>query len=82
MFADELISKLGLEDLMSFSLTIFDDKYALFEGVKNLVFSSENLLKIRTKKMTVSLQGEGLKIKEIGEGNVLVYGKIKGVEYE
>ena len=80
MFVDEL--KVKLEDLCQFTLSVFDNKFALIEGVKNLVFSSEEQVKVRVKKMMIILDGKGLKIKEVGDGNVLVSGEILGVKYE
>ena len=38
MFVDELKVKLNMEDLCQFTLSVFDNKFALIEGVKNLVF--------------------------------------------
>ncbi len=82
MFVDELKLKLNMEDLCQYALSVFDNKYALIEGVKNLVFSSEEQVKVRVKKMMIILEGKELKIKEVGDGNVLVSGEILGVKYE
>ena len=82
MFFDELKLKLNLEDVVHFSVTILGRNAVVIEGVKNVVFSNENQLKARVKKCVVSVSGEGLKIKEIGDGNILISGVINGVQYE
>ena len=82
MFFDELKLKLGLEDVVHFSVTILGRNAVVIEGVKNVVFSNENQLKVRVKKCVVSVSGERLKIKEIGDGNILISGVIDGVQYE
>lgn len=82
MFFDELKLKLNLEDVVHFSVTILGRNAVVIEGVKNVVFSNENQLKARVKKCVVSVSGERLKIKEIGDGNILISGVIDGVQYE
>ena len=82
MFFDELKLKLGLGDVVHFSVTILGRNAVVIEGVKNVVFSNENQLKARVKKCVVSVSGERLKIKEIGDGNILISGVIGGVQYE
>lgn len=82
MFFDELKLKLNLEDVVHFSVTILGRNAVVIEGVKNVVFSNENQLKARLKKCVVSVSGERLKIKEIGDGNILISGVIDGVQYE
>ena len=82
MFFDELKLKLNLEDIVHFSVTILGRNAVVIEGVKNVVFSNENQLKARVKKCVVSVSGERLKIKEIGDGNILISGVINGVQYE
>ena len=82
MFFDELKLKLNLEDVVHFSVTILGRNAVVIEGVKNVVFSNENQLKARVKKCAVSVSGERLKIKEIGDGNILISGVIDGVQYE
>lgn len=82
MFFDELKLKLNLEDVVHFSVTILGRNAVVIEGVKNVVFSNENQLKARVKKCIVSVSGERLKIKEIGDGNILISGVINGVQYE
>ena len=82
MFFDELKLKLNLEDVVHFSVTILGRNAVVIEGVKNVVFSNENQIKARVKKCVVSVSGERLKIKEIGDGNILVSGVINGVQYE
>ena len=82
MFFDELKLKLNLEDVVHFSVTILGRNAVVIECVKNVVFSNENQLKARLKKCVVSVSGERLKIKEIGDGNILISGVINGVQYE
>jgi hypothetical protein len=52
------------------------------EGVKNIVFSSDDKMKFRVKKHLVVIDGKGLKLVEIGDGNALLSGEIVGVTYE
>ena len=82
MFVDELKLKLKIEDICTYSVSVFDNRYVACEGVKNVVYSSEEKVKLRVKKHTVSVEGTGLKIVEIGDGNALISGEIKMVSYE
>ena len=82
MFVDELKLKLNVEDICTYTVSVFDNKYVACEGVKNVVFSSEEKVKLRVKKHTVSIDGVGLKIVEIGDGNALISGVINVVSYE
>lgn len=82
MFVDELKLRLKIEDVCSFTVSVFDNKYVSCEGVKNVVFSSDEQVKLRVKKHLVVIGGKGLKIVEIGEGNALIMGEIFGVQYE
>ena len=82
MFVDELKLKLKIEDVCSFTVSVFDNKYVSCEGVKNVVFSSDEQVKLRVKKHLVIIEGKGLKIVEIGDGNALILGEIFGVRYE
>ena len=82
MFGDELKSKLKIEDVCSFVVTVLDNKYVSCEGVKNVVYSSDERVKLRVKKQLVTIDGKGLKIVEIGDGNALISGEIVGVQYE
>ncbi|MBO7151963.1 MAG: YabP/YqfC family sporulation protein [Clostridia bacterium] len=50
--------------------------------MKNVVFSSEEKVKLRSKKQVVTIDGKGLKIVEIGDGNALIAGEVYGVQYE
>ena len=82
MFVDELKLKLKIEDICSFSVNIFDNKFVACEGVKNVVYSSDQKIKLRVKKSLISIDGKDLKIVEIGDGNALISGNIVGVCYE
>ena len=82
MFVDELKAKLKIEDICSFSVTVFDNKYAVVEGVKKVVFKGDEEVKFRSKKRGIIVKGKGLKLKEIGEGNAIVSGEVFGVEYD
>ena len=82
MFVDELKLKLKIQDICSYSVSIFDNRFVLLEGVKNIVFSSDEKMKFRVKKHLVAIDGKGLKLVEIGDGNALLSGEIVGVTYE
>ena len=82
MFVDELKLKLRIEDICALSVSVFDNKYVACEGVKNVIFSSEEKVKLRSKKQVVTIDGKGLKIVEIGDGNALIAGEVFGVQYE
>ena len=82
MFVDEVKLKLKIEDICSYVITVLDNKYVSCEGVKNVVYSSEEKVKLRVKNRLVIIDGKALKIVEIGDGNALVSGEIVGVQYE
>lgn len=82
MFVDEVKTKLGIEDICGFSVTIFEDKHVVIEGVKKLVFKGEEEVKFRSKNKGISVRGKGLKLIELGNGNAIVSGIVFGVDYD
>ncbi len=83
MFTDELFAKLKIDDAFApFTVTMAGDCAVAVSGVKSVLFSSYEEIKIRLSKRTVVLFGTELRIVEIGGGDVLVRGKIGGVRFE
>ena len=59
-------------------------RLVIFENMSEVVMISENMLTVssggRSKKYT-TVAGEGFVIKEIGEGRLVIEGKIRSVEF-
>lgn len=59
-------------------------RLVIFENMSEIVMISENVLTVssggRSKKYT-TVSGEGFVIKEIGEGRLVIEGKIRSVEF-
>lgn len=59
-------------------------RLVIFENMSEIVMISENVLTVssggRNKKYT-TVEGEGFVIKEIGEGRLVIEGKIRSVEF-
>ena len=83
MFWDEVIGKLRTDAaLASFSVTVLGRAGVAVSGVKGVVYSSDEEVRVRLRGGALTVRGEELVIAEIGGGDVLVRGKVKGVELD
>ncbi len=83
MFISEILNKFGLAEVTSqFAVTAIGDEYIVVEGTKTILLSHRDEIKLRVKNLVVRIEGEKLDFVEIGGGDVLVKGKIKGILFE
>ena len=81
MFVDEIAKKLKLTgEVMPFCVTILGHKGAYVSGVKTVVLTEPNTVKLAVKKGVLSVVGAELKIVEIGGGDVYIEGEVESVE--
>lgn len=65
--------------LSSFSISVYGGTGAHIEGHKGVLYMAEDEIVFKTKKGTLTLKGEGLRISEIGMTDAYVTGKLKDV---
>ena len=81
MFVDEIAKKLKLTgEALPFCVTILGCKGAYVSGVKTVVLTEPNTVKLAVTKGVLSVLGSGLKIVEIGGGDVYIEGEVESVE--
>ena len=81
MFVDEIAKKLKLTgEVLPFCVTILGRKGAYVSGVKTVVLTEPNTVKLAVKKGVLSVTGAELKIVEIGGGDVYIEGEVESVE--
>lgn len=66
--------------LSSFAVSIYGGEGVHVEGHKGIAYMSEEEIVLKTKRCNITIKGVGIKIREIGEEDVYVVGKIKAVE--
>lgn len=83
MFKDEVKGKLNIKsELLPFCLTMIGRDKTVVSGVKSVLTSSAESLRLRLLGEVIVIEGEGLCIAEIGGGDVYVKGKVGGVSFE
>lgn len=83
MFKDEVKKKLSVAgEIFPFTLNMLSRKKTVICGVKRVIFSSETQLKIRLDVGNMTIDGVGLKIVEIGGGDMFLEGQIDKIEFE
>ena len=83
MFVDEIKEKLKLEDSnLPFTCTLLGSGCIVVSGVKNVILTTQNEIKVKVKNKVLSVVGEGLFVVQIGGGDMFLKGEIKGVEIQ
>ena len=83
MFKDEMKKKLSVAgEVFPFTLNMLSRKKTVICGVKRVIFASETQLKIRLDGGNMTIDGIGLKIVEIGGGDMFLEGQIDKIEFE
>lgn len=62
-------------------ITLIDNKYLYLEGKNQIVDYYDHYIKIKTKRVTISLDGKKMEIKEINDNELVVEGDILNVSY-
>lgn len=83
MFLEDVLSKLGLDEAAApFTAAVFGSSALSLTGVRRVVFYAADEVKVRVAGGAVTVRGEGLTIKEMGGGDVLISGMVTGVEID
>ncbi len=80
MFVEEVLDKLNLNGNTSFVVTVTGDKGGVVSGVKTVLLSAPNQIVVRVKSGDVTVDGEGLSLKQMGGGDVYIAGEIARIE--
>ena len=62
-------------------ITLIDNKYLYLEGKNQIVDYYDHYIKIKTKKVTITLDGRKMEIKEINDNELLVEGELLNISY-
>lgn len=62
-------------------ITLVDNKYLYLEGKNNIVDYYDHYIKIKTKKVTITLDGKKMEIKEINDNELVIEGEIINISY-
>ncbi len=83
MFVDEVQEILKIDDKnYPFTVTLLGGECAIASGVKTVILSTQNELKLKVKSGVLKIVGEDLSIRQIGGGDMYLSGEIKSVEIE
>ncbi len=82
MFKDELKRKLKVgQELLPFALTMLARDKLAVSGVKNVMLSTGEEVRLKIAGGALSVAGEGLRILEIGGSDIYVKGDIRRLEF-
>lgn len=76
----QILNELGADTLKS--ITVIPDFGGYFQSVKGVFEFSPTRIVLQISKKRVTVEGEGLKVGEYFEGDILIKGKIEGVKIE
>lgn len=62
-------------------ITLVDDKYLYLEGKNKIVDYYDHYIKIKTKKVTITLDGRKMEIKEINDNELVIEGELLNISY-
>lgn len=65
----------------STKITLVDDKYLYLEGKNQIMDYYDHYIKIKTKKVTITLDGKKMEIKEINDNELVIEGEILNISY-
>ncbi len=83
MFKDEIREKLApAGELFAFSVCMLSRDKLVVSGVKNVLFADSTSVTLKLHGETLSIEGEGLKIAEIGGGDIFITGHMGGLHFE
>ena len=62
-------------------ITLIDNKYLYLEGSNHIIDYYDHYIKIKTKKVIITLDGRNMEIKEISENELVIEGEIINLSY-
>lgn len=62
-------------------ITLIENKYLYLEGNNQVIDYYDHYIKIKTKKVTITIDGKKMNIKEISDNELLIEGEIYSLSY-
>ena len=62
-------------------ITLVDNKYLYLEGKNQIIDYYDHYIKLKTKKVTITLDGKKMEIKEISDNELAIEGEIINISY-
>ena len=62
-------------------ITLVDNKYLYLEGKNNIIDYYDHYIKIKTKKVIITLDGKKMEIKEINDNELVIEGEFINISY-
>ena len=62
-------------------ITLIDNKYLYLEGKNQIVDYYDHYIKIKTQKVTITLDGRKMEIKEINDNELVIEGEMLNISY-
>lgn len=78
-YIDDLKTKLNIDKIAGYRLSLIAGKGIIIEGHKGLYHLSEDEVKIRIRKGSITILGKDLTIKEISSTEIYILGSIEGI---
>ncbi len=82
-FIGEILDKFSIdmkENVNGYKITVINGVGALVEGHRGVIALESHEVKLRINKSYILIKGESLKLKEIGDSDAYIVGKIVGTE--
>jgi len=62
-------------------ITLIDNKYLYLEGKNQIIDYYDHYIKIKTKRVIITLDGKKMEIKEINDNELVIEGEILNISY-
>lgn len=62
-------------------ITLVDNRYLYLEGKNQIIDYYDHYIKVKTKKVTITLDGKKMEIKEINDNELVIEGEILNISY-
>lgn len=62
-------------------ITLIDNKYLYLEGKNQIIDYYDHYIKVKTKKVTITLDGRKMEIKEISDNELVIEGEMLNISY-
>ncbi len=62
-------------------ITLIDNKYLYLEGKNQIIDYYDHYIKIKTKKVIITLDGRKMEIKEISDNELVIEGEMLNISY-
>ena len=62
-------------------ITLVDNKYLYLEGKNQIIDYYDHYIKVKTKKVTITLDGKKMEIKELSDNELVIEGELLNISY-